>query len=150
MLIMAKRKAAPPKSPGEMTSVGMTVGARDKLTAFCVENQGMNFKDVLTTIAEWFVVQPTLVQSVVLGHARVVPEGYAQALEAMAAEVRKLTPEQLIQVFERGVGQSGGGVPASPDTQKTTPNPAETPAENQQDEHQHGARRGRKLRVNKG
>jgi hypothetical protein len=79
----------PGKLPDEMTSVGLTVGTRDRLAAYCERRLNMTFKDVLAAVVNWFLNQPPAVQGVVLGEAENMPAAYAAALRQLADDIER-------------------------------------------------------------
>jgi len=92
MIAMAKNGADRAKDAGEPTSVGITIGARDALSAYCDTRHGMTLRDVLTSVVTWFVRQPTVVKQVVLGETGEEPEvrkAYAAALRRLAEDVER-------------------------------------------------------------
>lgn len=106
MLLMAKRAEKAEQDPTKPGSVGILIGARDRLKAYCETRHGMTFQDVLTAIVEWFVEQPPLVQSVVLKESHLLPRAYAEALRALADRIER---------------EDNGGGPTRPERPGPTP-----------------------------
>lgn len=109
MIAMGKPKDKSELDPTKVGSVGLLIGARNRLKEYCDARHGMTLQDVFTSIVEWFVEQPPLVQSVVLRESHLLPRAYADALRAMADQI------------EKGEGGSSGPGPTRPERPGPTP-----------------------------
>lgn len=79
------------KAPDEVTSVGIRVGARDRLEEYCASRHGMTMKDVLTSLVNWFCDQPESGQKAVLGELPKV-KGYGFEVAPDGTVTIKPTP----------------------------------------------------------
>ena len=96
----------------EYTTVGLTVGARDKLAVFCRGRHGANVREVATALVEWFIRQKEPVQTAILASTDEGMEG------AYAAMLRQLADELIAR--DVGIGGEEGANATQPDRKRET------------------------------
>jgi hypothetical protein len=87
----------------EYTTVGITVEARDGLTAYCRQRHGANVREVISSLVMWFLKMPPPGRTAIL---EAVDEGmrpaYAKALRQLAEELEAVKPVDTLVVDTYG------------------------------------------------